>query len=554
MVVTPRSTYGTLKRAPGKRWIMSGVPPHVAIRLKSTFEDIPKEATGTFMFEDTDEVCTDLDWFLNRYPMQLSLEDRLHLSGQRKAFEVQRDEIERILMPDWMAPERSGFRPPYALRHRQAQAVEILLRKKRLLVMDDVGEGKTLVALGALAGSQYLPAAVVADAHMPSQWAEFIAKFTYMTSHIIRGTKPYSLPPANIYLFRYTNIGGWVDVADTGFFKAVIFDEVQSLRRGDSTSKGRAAKVFTSRAKLKAGLSATPVFNYGDEIFHIVEVLDPGALGGWFDFLREWCKSDGNHWLVKDPDALGSYLRERQLVVRRLRDGRPINKHVVEVETDEEAVADQEALARKLAVKVVSGSFTERGQAARELDALTRHMTGVAKARGVSGYVRMLLKAGTPVLLTGWHRDVYDTWLKDLADFNPVMFTGSESPKQKDHAKRAFIKGDTDLCIMSLRSGVGLDGLQARCRTVVFGELDWTPQIHEQIVGRLDREGQPADSIDAIYAWANFGSDPIVMSVHGVKGHQARGIVDPQREVEFVQADPTRLKRLAESFLERAGQ
>lgn len=295
------------------------------------------------------------------------------------------------------------------------------------------------------------------------------------------------------------------------------------------------------------------IYNYGDEAFHIVNLIAPGALGDWPDFLREWCTSDGRHWLVKDPDALGSYLRELQLVVRRLRDGRPVNKHVVEVEVDDEEVADQEELAIKLAMKVVSGSFTERGQAARELDALSRHMTGVAKAKSVAAYVRMMLKAGTPILLTGWHRSVYDIWLEELRDFNPMLYTGTESPGQKDRTKHAFVKGDTDLCIMSLRSGVGLDGLQKRCHTVVFGELDWTPQIHEQVIGRLDREGQPAESIDAIYAWANFGSDPTVMSVHGVKGNQARGILDPEKEVMIVQADPTRMKRLAQSFLDRRG-
>jgi CO dehydrogenase/acetyl-CoA synthase gamma subunit (corrinoid Fe-S protein) len=76
---------------------------------------------------------------------------------------------------------------------------------------------------------------------------------------------------------------------------------------------------------------------------------------------------------------------------------------------------------------VLSGSFTERGQAARELDIQARRITGLAKARYVAAYVRILIKSGTPVLLAGWHRDVYDVWLDELAEFNPVMYTGSET-------------------------------------------------------------------------------------------------------------------------------
>ena len=44
----------------------------------------------------------------------------------------------------------------------------------------------------------------------------------------------------------------------------------------------------------------------------------------------------------------------------------------------------------------------------------------------------------------------------ELAEFRPVLYTGTESAKQKSDAKRAFIVGETDLFMMSLRSGAGL--------------------------------------------------------------------------------------------------
>ncbi len=75
--------------------------------------------------------------------------------------------------------------------------------------------------------------------------------------------------------------------------------------------------------------------------------------------------------------------------------------------------------------------------------------------------------------------------------------------------------------IISLRSGVGLDGLQHRCCTVVIGELDWSPQVHEQIVGRLERPGQ-TQQVQAIYLHANGGSDPLIIDMLGLKASQAR--------------------------------
>ena len=48
-----------------------------------------------------------------------------------------------------------------------------------------------------------------------------------------------------------------------------------------------------------------------------------------------------------------------------------------------------------------------------------------------------LVEAGEPVLLGGWHREVYRIWNEALADLNPLMFTGSESQPAKARAKRA---------------------------------------------------------------------------------------------------------------------
>ena len=71
-----------------------------------------------------------------------------------------------------------------------------------------------------------------------------------------------------------------------------------------------------------------------------------------------------------------------------------------------------------------------------ELDKLLRRVTGIAKARHVAAYVRILLESGAPVLLAGWHRDVYDIWRGALAEFRPVLYSGTETAKQKDRAKQ----------------------------------------------------------------------------------------------------------------------
>lgn len=546
-------TYGNLALVPGgAHWLMTKIEPHVAIRMKQLFPRIEKARTDDFLFQNDQPHCADLRWFIDRYPLRMTAEDLGTLTAGREAFQATQAELERILMPDYEAPPLVGLKPGQIIRPYQAQAIEVLARRKALLLGDDLGLGKTYSSAAFMLKPGALPAAVVVQTHLQKQWEQKLTEFTNLRVHKIKGTKPYSLPEADVYIFKYSQLLGWVSIFATGFFKAVTYDEVQELRRGVESQKGAAAFVLSESAEFKLGLSATPIYNYGAEIWHIMRCIDPAVLGDLWDFSREWLLDDRQ---VKDPEALGTYLREQHVFIRRSKRDvgqfvPPINRIIEIVETDENELKAIEDLAHKLALKVTSGSFVERGQAARELDLLARQATGVGKARSVAAYVRILLEAGVPVILLGWHREVYSIWLKELAEFNPVMYTGSESPTQKEAAKTAFVEGRTKLFIMSLRSGAGVDGLQFICSTVIFGELDWSGKVHDQIIGRVDREGQP-DPVTAIYLNSEDGSDPPMIELLGIKASQAAGIVDPGKTFEAVHSDDSRIKLLAQQFLSK---
>lgn len=545
-------TYGSLAFNQDRGWVMTGIPPHVAIRLKQLFPRIPKGMTAPFYFDHTDPMCADLCWFTDRYPMEMESSDRLKLDQGLQSFNALQAELETILLPDYVPPAYLGLRKGQEVRPYQAQAVEVVRRSRTLLLGDDLGLGKTYSATALFLTPGTLPAAVVVQTHLQIQWEEKITTFTNLRVHKIKGTRPYSLPPADVYIFKYSQLYGWVDVFQQGLFKSVAFDEVQELRTGVSSLKGRGAKVLSQSVAYRLGLSATPIYGYGLEVWNIYDALDCNVLGTLSDFAREWAGYDRT---VKDPEALGSYLREQHVFLRRLKADvgqqlPAVNTIHQTVESDGDAIKSIEELARQLARRAMTGSFMERGQAARELDMRARQATGIGKAPYVAAFVRMLLENGTPVVLAGWHRAVYDIWLAELAEFNPVMYTGTESPKQKNEAQQAFVSGQSNLFIISLRSGAGLDGLQFRCSTIVHGELDWSKKVHEQLVGRLDREGQE-DQVMSIYLTCEDGSDPPILDVLAIKESQSRGIVDPGKPFEIRKSDDSRIRALARMFLGR---
>jgi SNF2 family DNA or RNA helicase len=566
-------TYGrlTLDRAKD-RWVISETPPFVNLDLKNIFQGISKTQTADFTLDTSLHQSNRLAWFLQLYPLEISPADEKFLKQRKRDFRDKLMSVERIFMPTFKALDYPGLKDDCELWDYQAQFVEMFRICKRMLLADAYGLGKTNQAIGAMLLPGMLPAAVVVESHLPDQWKERIEEFSNLRAHIIKTTTPYELPVADVYIFSYSKLAGWADVADAvernpdrtikskgkGPFKFVVYDEPQNLRTGDSTEKGKGARKFSNNAEAILGLSATPVMNYGIEIWRVMSFIAPGVLGTIDEFEREWCVGDSQTRKVKDPDALGTYLRERQVLLRRTEDD--INRSMpkpnvlpVTIPFDEDEARKSDELSVQLAIRMMTATnFVEKGAAARDLDVRERLRTGVAKARGVAAYTRMLLDAGIPVLLAAWHRQVYDILLEELKDYNPVMYTGSETKAEKKRNAQAFIDGKTDLLIISNRSGAGLDGLQKRCRDIVHCELDWSPMVLGQLRARLRRYGQE-EVVNAHYMLCDGGSDPVMVDVLGVKASQAHGIVDPYMQPVAADNDNERMRRLAQTVLARNG-
>ena len=531
-------------------WQMQDVPAHVSLRLKQVFPRLHKGQRGVFNFPADDRTAADLDWFRDRYPVLISPEDNQALIGGRLSFEDKQAVTERLFLKGFKAPDYAGLQPGQTVRRYQSQAIEMLRLSGGLLLGDDVGLGKTYTTCGALLTEGALPAIIVCQPHLQSQWVRVIEAFTTLKAHGVKKTSPYALPDVDVLVFRYTQLAGWVDQFPDLAPRLVAFDEIQELRSGEKVEKGKAALHLVETADYAIGLSATPIYNKGAEIWTIYQYLAPDVLGPFEDFVREWCGY--GHW-VEDPVALGDYLRDSHVFLRRTKAdiGQELPKvsRIVEyVDHDAGALTAIEEIARQLArTATTAKDWSERGQAARELDLRVRHATGVAKARSVAAMARVLLESGEPVIMAAWHRDVYDIWSEQLAAFEPAYYTGSETAATKQREVDRFTSGKTNLMFMSLRSGAGVDGLQLRCSTLIVGELDWSPATHTQIIGRLDREGQ-TQPVTAIFPVTNDGSDPPMMELNGMKASQASGITD--RGVAPVASDDrTRLQALVERYL-----
>lgn len=550
-----------------KLWVIKAAP-HILIRVKRVFERVAKNEFGSVGLADTPENCRELEWFIQRYPLDVDAPQRLfdqaQIHRQREAV------VAQVLAPEYKPPPVELAVP---LREYQQTAVALARENGALLLGDDVGLGKTASAIGLLADSKALPALVVTLTHLPKQWEAEIARFApSLKTHVIKSGKPYDLTKGprgktvafpDVIIANYHKLRGWADVLGEKV-KTVIFDEIQELRTGAEADKWKAAKYIADRATLKEGLSATPIYNYGGEIYNILSVLFSDSIGSYAEFNREWCGGNdygGDRSTIKDPKAFGTYLREQGLMLRRTRAevGRELpdlSKIPYVIEADLEEFDKIESSAVNLAKVLLTQGGLEKGaklRAAEELSWMLRQATGIAKAPYVADFVRLLIEQGEKVVLFGWHKAVYEIWRERLKDFKPAFYTGEESPTQKALARDRFLNGDTPLLVLSLRAGAGLDGLQKVSRTVVFGEIDWSPGVHTQCIGRVFRDGQ-VEKVAAYFLLTNHGSDPVVADVLGVKRVQSDSMLDPTAElVDAFTGGASDVKKLAETFLKQRG-
>lgn len=557
-------TFGTIQHA-ANTWLLQ-VEPHVAVKLKRVFPRVKQGAAGTIPLSDTIETCRELAWFIERYPLTGDPTALERLAARAAEHKERESLVSQMLAGIRDARPFDLAIPP---RSYQRMAADMCLTAGGLLLADDVGLGKTCTGICVISDPRARPALVVTLTHLPKQWEAEVKRFApQLRTHVIRSGPLYDLcnPPGrrakkgqellirelpDVIITSYSKLSKWAEHL-APLVRGVVFDEAQELRRAES-DKARSAKHLADSAVVRIALTATPIYNYGNEIFNVIDVVRPGELGTLEEFSTEWCSYER----IRDPRAFGTYIRDAGLMLRRTRSdvGRELpelSRVPHHVDCDAAALASVETAATALAQVIVDSAGRARGEAMRaaeELSMLVRQATGVAKAPYVAEFVRILVESGEKVLLYGWHRDVYGIWNERLSDLKPAMYTGTESAAQKEEARRRFVEGETSVLIMSLRAGAGIDGLQHHCRTVVFGELDWSPGVHEQCCGRLHRDGQ-AEPVVAYFLIADSGSDPIVADVLGVKGDQADGIRDPNADlVQSLSVDPERIKRLAESYL-----
>ena len=260
----------------------------------------------------------------HRAAVRISKEVALWAAGRarRTTLAVERQNVEEEL--------RSGRRSLAALKlplyPYQVDGLLHLAFTERALLGDEMGLGKTAQAVAASALLRELRGVarvlIVCPVSLKAEWEDQITKFTDLTLRFVQGTKPARLAcyetPAFFTIANYEQV--MHDVADVNRRlrpDVVILDEAQRIKNWN-TQTARAIKRLESRYAFL--LTGTPIENRIDEIYSIIDYVDPQVFGPLFRFNRTFYELDerGRPVGYRNLDELQR--RIRPLLLRRRKD------------------------------------------------------------------------------------------------------------------------------------------------------------------------------------------------------------------------------------------
>ena len=436
----------------------------------------------------------------------------------------------------------------------QKEGLDFLLKSSgNALLADEMGLGKTVQTLSyAATEKQTFPILVVAPLVTLKNWEREIEKFLKKKSKngrilesespsvtLIRTGKSHELPKTDIYIINYELLFKRREDIENLGIRTVVCDEVHNLR-SKTTQKYKAVKKLAASPSIlyRIGLSGTPIYNRGSEIWPIIDIIKPGLLGSFKEFCEYFCyvNEKGKAIVLENKRAslrneLQKHVmlrRKKADVLKELKD-KVRYKEVIAADTDY-YLEELDKIWTKVEAEQKNDEATEFSKSASYHRAIQseRQIAGIAKVPHVINFVKNIMEIEESVVVFCHHKVIHKLLHQSLQEFSPVSIIGGQSDNVRQDQIDKFQKGESKLMIAGIRAGnVGIN--LTRAKYVIFAELDWSPAIHRQAEDRLHRIGQK-NTVFAYYLIGNGTLDDHVANILVDKSYEIDEIMDESKE------------------------
>ena len=545
-------TFGTLEYTIDKysgswTWKITGVR---AVMMVSKL--IPELWYGSgpneVIIPDNEKNVKQISLILERYPLEILSKSvwqrKLRAKIIKKPIKIKTEKLSKAVAGKQFRGKLLNF---------QKMGLDFLLKSSgNALLADDMGLGKTVQTLAYIASEkQSLPALIVAPLVTLTNWQREIERFMKKKSKngrivendvptitSIRSGKRNVIPYSDFYLINYELLHKRQDDLAKLKIRTLVCDEVQHLR-SKTTQKYKAVKTLASvkSMKYRVGLSGTPIYNHGSEIWPIVDILKPGLLGNFKEFCEYFCYQDEKGKAIVVPNKRDGlrYVLQRDVMLRRKKSD--VLKELKDKVRYKETIDADETYYKNELNKIWSKLEEEQKNAETEFNKLAsyqraiqseRQAAGVAKLHHVTDFVKNIMEIEESVVVFCHHKYIHKLLHESLQEFKPSSIIGGQNDKIRQDNIDRFQNGDTKLMVAGLRAGsMGIN--LTRAKYVIFAELDWSPAIHRQAEDRLHRIGQK-NTVFAYYLIGKRTLDEHVANILVDKSYEIDAIMDESHD------------------------
>src|SRR5712691_5861803 len=435
----------------------------------------------------------------------------------------------------------------------QREGVLHLAFGERALLADEMGLGKTIQGIAAcvlLAKLKQIErVVVVCPASLKTEWEEQIARFCDRSTRLVFGSRTQRRAayqdPAFFTIVNYEQVLG--DAEDiNGILKpdVVVLDEAQRIKNWQTKT---ARRVKSLRSPYAFVLTGTPLEIRIDELYSIVQYLDPELLGPLFRFNRDFYQLDERGRPVDYQNLADLRERLQPLLLRRRKSdvetqlpGRTVKTYFVPMAEEQiKRYEDYYAPARQLIAKAQRRPLTQAEfERLQMLLACMRMVCDTPaildpacrispKLEELEGILDDLLDEPDRkvIVFSEWERML--TMVRELAGemgVDAAWHTGSLS-QQRRRAEINRFKHDP-ACRLFLSTDSGSVGLNLQVASAVINvDLPWNPAKLEQRIARAWRKNQMR-SVSVINLVTEDSIEHNILHLLGRKQALADGVID----------------------------
>ncbi|WP_411276998.1 DEAD/DEAH box helicase [Gaiella sp.] len=395
------------------------------------------------------------------------------------------------------------------------------------ILADDMGLGKTVQAIAMLTSEReqfgaeaFGPTLVVCPMSVTRQWAREIERFAPMLRvHVHHGGERLTgeellqvARASDVVITSYDIATRDIDILAAVAWDRLILDEAQDVKN-PATKRARALRRLNARRML--AMTGTPIENRLDELWAIMDIVNPGLLGSRERFQRTFARPIEAHSDSRALERLRSMVRP--FILRRAKDSPEVELELPEITLTKEycrLTLEQASLYRATVdrwmprIEEHERSFGRRGAVLAMLSQLKQ----------VCNHPEMLLATGRPLegrsgklerlveLLEAMPADdkalVFTQYpgfdrlvphLHQRLDREIGFFHGGLSARVRDELVASF-SDPTGPSVLVISIRAGGRGLNLPAANHVFHfDRWWNPAVEQQATDRAYRFGQHKD-------------------------------------------------------------